>query len=153
MIGGGREDRPLLETEQGSPLPCFVSLQSSPTHVYAFIPALAPRVVPSCHLCPDSFFNPYSHNRVLCRSVAASLALTASGAAVGVGVGVGTGRRGCPRLTQGGRGCTGGDGHAGSSADLGCVGFAPLLGYLSCPYGFAVPCLFISRILSHRRAG
>ena len=34
--------------------------QSSPTHVYtlsySFIPAPAPRVVLSCHLCPDSFF-------------------------------------------------------------------------------------------------
>ena len=30
--------------------------QSSPTHVYALIPSPAPRVVPSCHLCPDFFF-------------------------------------------------------------------------------------------------
>ena len=35
----------------------FLSLQylsqSSPTHVCAFIPAPAARVVSSCHLCPD----------------------------------------------------------------------------------------------------
>ena len=57
MIGGGTA---LLETEQGSLITIIgfplIIYHSPLPHTYAFIPAPAPRVAPSCHLCPDYFF-------------------------------------------------------------------------------------------------
>ena len=69
----------------GFPLTIYHSPLPHTYTEYAFIPAPAPRVVPSCHLCPDSFFQSVftevgnASNRVCPRESTFTVKLSVSG--------------------------------------------------------------------------